>query len=146
MRHIKIYEDYTDDELRDLQDVLHGVGHNTRWTFGEDFGFVEQPGGTSPFSEFETEITGYIYPSISGEFFNHLRSRGDIVPKGMAFGFKSPKDFGVDETYDEGITPSMVPNRYIIHIKRKSYDRFYTKAEMARVFDKVIQSLGEVRK
>lgn len=139
MRHIKIYEDYTDDELRDLQDILHGIGHNTRWTFGEDFGF-----GLSP--KFETEITGDIYPSISGEFFNHLRSRGDIVPKGMAFGFKSPKDFGVDENFDEGITPSVFPNRYVIHMNRKDYDRFYTKAEMARVFDKVIQSLGEVRK
>lgn len=27
MRHIKIYEDYTDDELRDLLGDLHGVGH-----------------------------------------------------------------------------------------------------------------------
>lgn len=64
----------------------------------------------------------------------------------MAFGFKSPKDFGVDETFDEGIAPGVFPNRYVIHMNRKDYDRFYTKAEMARVFDKVIQSLGEVRK
>jgi len=139
MKHIKIYEDYTDEELRDLQDVLHDVGHNTRWTFGEDFGF-----GLAP--KFSTEITGEEYPSMSREFFNHLRSRGDIVSKGMAFGFKNPKEFGVDENFDEGITPSVFPNRYTIHMNRKDYDRFYTKAEMAYVFSKVIQSLGEVRK
>ncbi len=28
MRHIKIYEDYTDDELSDLIGDLHGVGHH----------------------------------------------------------------------------------------------------------------------
>ena len=138
MKHIKIYEDYTDEELRDLQDVLHDVGHNTRWTFGEDFGF-----GLSP--KFSTEITGEEYPSISGEFFNHLRSRGDIVPKGMSFGFKSPKDFGVGENFKEGITSSVFPNRYVIHINRKDSDRFYTP-EMAHVFANVIRSLGEVRK
>ena len=139
MRHIKIYEDYTEDELKDLQDVLHDVGHDSRWTFGEDFGF-----GLSP--KYQTEITGEEYPSISREFFNHLFYKGDIVPKGMAFGFKNPKDFGIDEDFDEGITPSVFPGRYGIHIKPKDQKRFFTKAEMAYVFAKVIQSLGEVRK
>jgi hypothetical protein len=69
----------------------------------------------------------------------------DIVPKGMAFGFKNPKEFGVDENFEEGITPSVFPNRYVIHINRKDSDRFYT-SEMAYVFAKVIRSLGEVRK
>lgn len=139
MKHIKLYEDYTDEEIRDLQDVLHDVGHKTKWTFGEDFGF-----GLSP--KFETEITGDEYPSMTREFFNHLLYKGDIVPKGMAFGFKSPEEFGIEEDFDEGITASVFPNRYVIHMNRKDYDRFYTKAEMARVFGKVIQKLGEVRK
>jgi hypothetical protein len=139
MRHIKIYEDYTDDELRDLQDVLHDIGHDTRWTYGEDFGF-----GLSP--EFKTEITGDEYPSMSREFFNHLFYRGDIVPKGMAFEFKSPEDFGVDEDFEVGISPSVVSNRYGIHIKPKDPKKFFTRAEMAYVFAKVIQKLGEIRK
>ena len=139
MRHIKIYEDYTDEELRDLQDTLDDVGHTPRWTFGEDFGF-----GLAP--KFKTEITGEEFPVISEKFFNYLLSKGYIVPKGAAFGFKNPEDFGIYRHFDAAIGPSVFPNRYVIHMNRKNYDGFYTKAEIARVFAKVIQSLGEVRK
>jgi len=138
MRHIKIYEEYTDEEIRNLQDTLHDIGQSPRWTYGEDFGF-----GLSP--KFQTQITGDDFPSISGEFFKHLFSKGEIVPKGMAFGFNNPEEFGIDEDFDSGITPSVFPNRYAIHIRPKN-QRVFTNAEMAYVFAKVIQSLGEVRK
>ena len=39
MRHIKICEDYSDDELRDLIGSLSRVGHKHRLVQGEDFGF-----------------------------------------------------------------------------------------------------------
>jgi hypothetical protein len=39
MRHIQIYEDYTEDELSDLIGDLSGVGHKHRLVQGEDFGF-----------------------------------------------------------------------------------------------------------
>ena len=39
MRHIKIYEEYSDDELKDLIGDLSGVGHKHRLIQGEDFGF-----------------------------------------------------------------------------------------------------------
>lgn len=39
MRHIKIYEEYSDDELKDLIGSLSGVGHKHRLVQGEDFGF-----------------------------------------------------------------------------------------------------------
>lgn len=39
MRHIKIYEEYSDDELQDLIGDLSGVGHKHRLVQGEDFGF-----------------------------------------------------------------------------------------------------------
>ena len=139
MRHIKIYEDYTEDELKDLQDVLHDVGHDSRWTFGEDFGF-----GLAP--KYQTEITGEEYPSISREFFNHLFYKGDIIPKGMAFQFKNPKDFGIDDDFDASIGSGVISDRYPIRPRPKDPDRDTTKAEMARIFSKVIQKLGEVRK
>jgi hypothetical protein len=139
MRHIKIYEDYTDEELRDLQDVLHDVGHDTRWTFGEDFGF-----GLGP--KFSTEITGGEFPSISREFFKHLLRKGDIVTKGSAFGFKNPKDFGIGDDFDSGIDTGEIANRHGIHIRPKDYKRFTTKEEMAYAFDKIIRKLGEIRK
>lgn len=39
MRHIKIYEEYSDDELRDLIGDLEKVGHKHKLVQGEDFGF-----------------------------------------------------------------------------------------------------------
>jgi hypothetical protein len=39
MRHIKIYEEYSDDELNDLIGDLRSVGHKHRLVQGEDFGF-----------------------------------------------------------------------------------------------------------
>ena len=39
MKHIKIYEEYSDDELNDLLGDLESVGHKHRLIPGEDFGF-----------------------------------------------------------------------------------------------------------
>lgn len=39
MRHIKIYEEYSDEDLRDLLGDLESVGHKHRLVMGEDFGF-----------------------------------------------------------------------------------------------------------
>ena len=39
MRHIKIYEEYSDDDLKDLIGDLETVGHKHRLVQGEDFGF-----------------------------------------------------------------------------------------------------------
>ena len=39
MKHIKIYEEYSDDELRDLIGDLESVGHKHKLVQGEDFGF-----------------------------------------------------------------------------------------------------------
>ena len=39
MRHIKIYEEYSDEELRDLIGDLESVGHQHQLIPGQDFGF-----------------------------------------------------------------------------------------------------------
>lgn len=39
MRHIKIYEEYSDEDLKDLMGDLETVGHKHRLVQGEDFGF-----------------------------------------------------------------------------------------------------------
>lgn len=39
MKHLKIYEDYSDDELKDLMGSLAGIGHKHQLVKGEDFGF-----------------------------------------------------------------------------------------------------------
>ena len=38
MRHIKIYEDYSDDELKDLMGDLETIGHKHKLEFGKDYG------------------------------------------------------------------------------------------------------------
>ena len=45
MRHIKIYEEYSDDELKDLLGDLESVGHKYRIVKGEDYGFNEDMKG-----------------------------------------------------------------------------------------------------
>jgi hypothetical protein len=39
MRHVKIYEEYSDDELRDLIGDLEKAGHKHELKFGKDYGF-----------------------------------------------------------------------------------------------------------
>ena len=36
MRHIKIYEDYSDDDLKDLMGDLESIGHKPKLEFGKD--------------------------------------------------------------------------------------------------------------
>ncbi len=38
MRHIKIYEDYSDDDLKDLMGDLESIGHKHQIVFGKDYG------------------------------------------------------------------------------------------------------------
>ena len=39
MKHLKIYEEYSEDDLKDLTGDLETVGHKHRLVQGEDFGF-----------------------------------------------------------------------------------------------------------
>ena len=144
MKHIKLFEDYSDEELRDLQDTLHDIGHKTKWTFGEDFGFGHGPNGDG----FKTEITGKEYPAMSSDLFDALFYKGDIVPYGQAFAFKTPKDFGIPDDWRSGISgdSKFSASRYAIHIDPKDYMRFVEDSERAKIFGSVIQKLGEVRK
>jgi hypothetical protein len=144
MKHLKIYEEYTDEEIRDLQDTLHDIGHESKWSFGKDFGFGYGPNGIG----FKTEITGEEYPSLSSDFFYSLFQKGDIVPSGQAFTFKNPRDFGVPDDYRSGIAgnSSFSSDRYAIHLKPKDYMKFVDRSENAKIFGEVIKKLGEVRK
>jgi hypothetical protein len=143
MKHIKVFEDYSEEELRDLQDTLHDIGHKTKWSFGEDFGFGYGPNGVG----FGTEITGEEYPAMSSDFFYSLFQKGDIVPSGQAFAFKTPKDFGIPDDFKQGIVGGgPVARRYAIHINPKDYMRFMKDSESAKIFSDVIQKLGEIRK
>lgn len=39
MKYIKLFEDYSEEDLKDLMGDLEGIGHKYKLTRGEDFGF-----------------------------------------------------------------------------------------------------------
>ena len=71
MRHIKLFEDYSDEELNDLIGDLQGIGHKGKLTQGEDFGF-----GT----DLKQENDGGWYFSIPDKTIEILSKKGILRP------------------------------------------------------------------
>jgi hypothetical protein len=93
MKHIRLFEDYSDEELRALQDDLHGIGHKTKFVRGEDFGF-------NP--DFKGENKGGIPLRFSKEMFDDLQKMGelkityeDLNKNDIRARFTNPEKFGV---------------------------------------------------
>jgi hypothetical protein len=72
MRHIKIYEEYSDDEIKNLMGNLEKVGHKHRIVKGEDYGFNEDMKG-------ENTGTNTLYLSQFG---------ADVLKKNLQKDFK----------------------------------------------------------
>ena len=91
MRHIKLYEEYSDDELKDLIGDLESVGHKHELKFGKDYGFGmsmrtdERPTGKS---------TLYFTP----EAVEFLKEKGF---------FKTEKNFGSDYLIKSEFSPTI---------------------------------------
>jgi len=89
MRHIKIYEDYSDDELKDLMGDLETIGHKHKLEFGKDYGLgskMEKRDVTGKSTLWFTpeavgflKETGYIKDSPTTFFFYKLKE--DSLPK-----------------------------------------------------------------
>lgn len=89
MRHIKIYEDYSDEDLKDLMGDLESIGHKHKLEFGKDYGlgFNMEKRGLSGKStlwftpeavEFLKE-TGYIKDSSNPTF--DFKLKEESLPK-----------------------------------------------------------------
>jgi hypothetical protein len=130
MKHIKLFEDYSDDELRDLQDDLHGIGHKSRFVQGEDFGFGR---------DLKQENTGTYFLYITEEVLDLLIQRGDLErPKinDFEWKFKDPEKWGLKKNspyFSErvGLYALIMPN--------------YSKESFKSDYDKVAKKLGEIR-
>ena len=138
MKHIKLFEDYSDEELRDLQDTLHGIGHRSKFVFGEDFGIGD---------EFKTSIKGNEWPYISPEFFDLLLKRGEILKDGSIFKFKNDKNFGIPDEFESFIYIYDNGPYVCIEIEPKQGNDHLRPMGIgwAPIFKKVIEKLGEVR-
>jgi hypothetical protein len=83
MKHIKIYEEYSDDELKDLLGDLESVGHKHRILKGEDYGFNEDMKG-------ENTGANTLYLSKFGKEVLEKNLKKDFDGKGYmtTYGFK----------------------------------------------------------
>ena len=135
MRHIKLFEDYSDEELDSLQQDLEGIGHKYKFVQGEDFGFGDdflQPNYQN-------------YPTISKEVLDVLIKKGEVKPGKSPFVFyyfANPKKFGIpkdkDPEYPE-IRETGKKGVYFI-----DYNGDYGGNDSA-VYDRIIKALREIR-
>ena len=91
MKHIKIYEEYSDDELNDLIGDLESVGHKHRIEFGKDYGF-----GLS--MRTDERPTGKSTLFFTAEAVEFLKEKGF---------FKTEKNFGSDYLIKSEFSPTI---------------------------------------
>ena len=102
MRHIKLFEDYTEEELRDLQDDLHEIGIRTKFTLGEDFGF----GGEPPFKTVRFILEGKLI--LTEEMGKSLIKKGILVEAERAKMYPTLGTFTIKDLFinlNRGFTP-----------------------------------------
>jgi hypothetical protein len=127
MKHIRLFEDYSDEELRDLQDDLHDIGHKTKFVRGEDFGFDP---------DFKGENQGGIPLRFSKEMFDDLQKMGELkisYESGDSIGarFTNPEKFGVPLA-DNWVYSATKSGRFFID----TYERVVTE-EIAKKFSEI---------
>jgi molybdate-binding protein len=128
MKHIKLFEDYSDEELKDLQDDLQGIGHKSRFVQGEDFGFGR---------DLKQENTGTYFLYITEEVFNLLVQRGDLErPKinDFEWKFKDPKKWELEKN-----SPYFSGRLGLYALIMPPQESFKSD------YDKVAKKLGEIR-
>jgi hypothetical protein len=149
MKHILLFEDYSDEELRDLQDDLEKIGHKSRLTLGEDFGF----GGDSPFKEVSsTFFRKLILTEETGKI---LIEKDILVPSGV----KTPNlPYGVYFLKDFIFPPKFEFYFELNEIKKElayvlygifDYSTYYSIKERREIYldisNKIIKNLEEIR-
>lgn len=139
MRHIKIFEDYSEEELRDLQDDLHDIGHKTKFVQGEDFGFD---------GDFKGSNSGFSVLRISKEMFDFLLKKGELKSYGAySWGFVDPEKFEIPPSWN-WINPMREDKFgiqfYVYHIdynlgSNKNND------EQISIYNGIMKKLGQIR-
>lgn len=106
MRHIKIYEEYSDKDLSDLLGDLESIGHKHRLVMGEDFGFgkdMKKPNTGEEVLYLSELAKEKIKESLTKDFgASHFSNRGVIgkpfdgwrgikgITSGGKYGFTNP--------------------------------------------------------
>jgi hypothetical protein len=136
MKHIQLFEDYSEEELRDLQDDLHDIGHKSRFVQGEDFGLGYN---------FKKTDWLYDYPTISKEMFDLLLKRGEIIINSVGDSyFKNPEKFGivVDNIYKNPKLQDLYNGKGTRSIEYQGR----VGDDDSVVYDRIMKKLGEIRR
>ena len=140
MKHIQLFEDYSDEELRDLQNTLHDIGHKTKFVQGEDFGFGEN----------FLQSSLYNYPSMTKEMVDSLYANGEIkiVPDRPGnFYFKNPEKFGMRSWKENPEYPKIRPfdTKKGVYYIDYNLDSNKTNSEQISIYNGIMKKLGEIR-
>jgi len=126
MKHIKLFEDYSEEELRDLQNDLHDIGHKTKFVQGEDFGFGK---------DFKGLNDGRGLLRISKEMFDFLLKRGELKKHSGFSGtwrFVDPEKFGIP-----------ISDNWLDLLS--STGQYYIETDTIEDNENIIKKLGEIR-
>lgn len=124
MRHIKIFEEYSDEEINDLIGDLEGIGHKGKLTQGEDFGF-----GTS----LKEENDGGWFFTVSDEAVKILQKKGILKPDFNTIMKREEKKFSNPQEWFSKPTEWMVGTKHYFKEYLPSKGR-YSQSEEAPVW------------
>jgi spermidine/putrescine-binding protein len=139
MKHIKLFEGYTDEELDSLRGDLHSIGSDERFELGKDFGI----GGG-----FNKPNNGQYFPRISSKMFNFLLDKGEIE-KGESrydyYYFINQEKFGIPPNLPKiRIKNNPRDNDYKI-VMDESYLDEKSEKSIELVYEDMMKKLGEIR-
>lgn len=129
MKHIKLFEDYSDEELKNLMGDLEGIGHKYKLIRGEDFGL-------------ETTLKGgnmtqdYLY--ITPETFKILKDKGIIIKELNSddlFVFSDKESWGY-----RGVNSTIVKKYNLYRIES---DVVHSTTE-SKLLTNIMKKLGEI--
>ena len=137
MKHIKIFEDYSDEEIDSLRDDLYGIGADERFELGKDFGLG--PG-------LDQTINGGNFPAISIKLFEYLLKKGKIKSTGGGtFTFTDDNEFNIpDGLHSKIVKTAGFDGIRVIQILKGEYD-YLRPDQYIPIFTKVIEALGKIR-
>lgn len=137
MKNIKMYEDYSDEELDSLRDDLYKIGADERFEFGKDFGL------NIPLKK-SNDGTGF--PCINKRMFSILLAKNIIkpCPGENFFTFTNDKEFNIPENFHSKILENKGSSFIVIQIL-SNYNKHVDRDEYIPIFDGVIKKLGEIR-
>ena len=146
MRHIKLFEDYSEEEINSLRDDLYGIGADKRFELGKDFGFKSG-------IKLDKTIDGESFPCITSNLFNFLLRKGKIERKitstrGVIFTFTDDNEFNIPAGLHSRILPADRDGDgkiMTIQISKNNSGDYLSSDEYVPIFTKVIEALGKIR-